>query len=71
VSAHNDDIDAEFQSLVASLAGARIANGHRALTSALEQIDGEPSFRLIITGTGPVLTLDDGTVTCGLHRLCP
>ena len=26
---------------------------------------------LIITGTGPVLTLDDGTVTCGLHRLCP
>lgn len=25
----------------------------------------------IVTGTGPVLTLDDGTVTCGLHRLCP
>ena len=26
---------------------------------------------LIITGTGPVLTLEDDAITCGLHRLCP
>ena len=63
--------DGRWGAVEVKLVGARIANGHRALTSALEQIDGEPSFRLIVTGTGPVLTLDDGTVTCGLHRLCP
>ena len=63
--------DGRWAAVEVKLAGARIANGHRALTYALEQIDGEPSFRLILTGTGPVLTLDDGTVTCGLHRLRP
>jgi hypothetical protein len=32
---------------------------------------GEPAFRLVVTGTGPVLTLDDGTVTCPLRALAP
>jgi hypothetical protein len=32
---------------------------------------GEPAFRLVVTGTGPVLTLDDGTITCPLRVLAP
>jgi len=32
---------------------------------------GEPAFRLVVTGTGPVVTLDDGTVTCPLRALAP
>ena len=63
--------DGRWGAVEVKLAGSRIGNGVKALTSALEQIDGEPSFRLVLTGTGPTLTLDDGMVTCGLHRLCP
>ena len=53
------------------LAGARISEAVRSLATTLEQIVGEPAFRLIVTGTGPTLTLPDGAVTCGLHRLRP
>lgn len=49
--------------------------GAAALSEAIDQIDttavGEPAFRLVVTGTGPVLTLDDGTVTCPLRSLAP
>jgi hypothetical protein len=30
---------------------------------------GEPAFRLVVTGTGPILTVDDGTVACPLTAL--
>ena len=49
--------------------------GAATLGEAVGQIDtgvvGEPAFRLVVTGTGPVLTLDDGTVTCPLRVLSP
>ncbi len=31
------------------------------------EVVGEPVLRLVVTGTGPILTLDDGTVTCPLR----
>jgi hypothetical protein len=45
------------------------------LRELVAQIDtsavGEPGFRPVVTGTGPVITLDDGTVTCQLRALAP
>ena len=32
---------------------------------------GEPVFRLVVTGTGPVLVTDDGTVTAPLVARAP
>jgi len=32
---------------------------------------GEPAFRLVVTGTGPILVTDDGTVTAPLTALAP
>jgi len=32
---------------------------------------GEPAFRLVATGTGPILVADDGTVTAPLTALAP
>ena len=41
----------------------------------IAQIDtelvGEPAFRLVVTGTGPVLVTDDGIVTAPLNALAP
>lgn len=49
--------------------------GVESLTDAIDQIDidavGEPAFRLVVTGTGPTLTADDGTVTYSLGVLGP
>ncbi|MEZ5249676.1 MAG: hypothetical protein R2713_10820 [Ilumatobacteraceae bacterium] len=49
--------------------------GARSLRDAVAQIDtdvvGEPALRLVVTGTGPILTLDDGTVTLPLRALAP
>lgn len=55
------------------LGGNQIPAAAKSLSGALSQIDsksaGVPAFRLIVTGTGPILTLDDGTVTAPLHLL--
>ena len=32
---------------------------------------GEPSFRLVVTGTGPTLVTEDGTVCAPLRALAP
>ena len=63
--------DGRWGAVEVKLAGARISEAARSLATTLEQIVGEPAFRLIVTGTGPTLTLPDGAVTCGLHRLRP
>jgi predicted AAA+ superfamily ATPase len=57
------------------LGGRQLAAGIDSLTKACAQIDtaaaGQPAFRLVITGTGPILTASDGTVTCPLAALRP
>jgi hypothetical protein len=49
--------------------------GIKSLRDVIDQIDtdavGEPAFRLVVTGTGPVLTADDGTVIASLSALAP
>lgn len=63
--------DGRWAAVEVKLAGARIKDAARSLSRVVDQIDAEPAFRLVITGTGPTLTLHDGTITCGLHRLMP
>jgi len=45
------------------------------LRGVIDQIDtdavGEPAFRLVVTGTDPILTADDGTVISPLNALAP
>jgi len=67
--------DGRWGAVEVKLGGIQIEAGARSLTRAVAQIDtstvGDPVFRLVITGTGPTLTLDDGTITCPLARLAP
>ncbi len=55
------------------LGGLQVSHARESLSAAVDQVDtevvGEPAFKLIITGTGPVLTLDDNTITCPLSAL--
>ncbi|MBN9608712.1 MAG: AAA family ATPase [Actinobacteria bacterium 69-20] len=57
------------------LGAGQIPAAATSLRRAIDQIDvasaGDPAFRLIITGTGPTLTLDDGTITAPLSALGP
>ncbi|WP_229116949.1 ATP-binding protein [Actinomyces bovis] len=55
------------------LGASQIKAGAESLAKAVAQVDpavaGEPVLRLVVTGTGPILTLPDGTVTCPLSAL--
>ena len=55
--------------------GLQVQAEAESLAAVVGQVDthavGEPAFRLVVTGTGPVLTLADGTVTCPLAALAP
>lgn len=57
------------------LGAAQITGAIASLNRAIADIDtesvGEPAFRLVVTGTGPVFTADDGTVTAPLSALAP
>jgi hypothetical protein len=57
------------------LSGGQVTARSRSLTAAVDQVDrqaaGEPTFRLVVTGTGPTLVTDDGTITAPLHALEP
>lgn len=67
--------DGRWGAVEAKLGGGQMAAGVASLVKAVGQIDtdavGESSFRLVVTGNGPTLTADDGTVTCPLRRLAP
>lgn len=57
------------------LGSAQLPKAIESLGAAIAQIEtgteNEPVFRLVVTGTGPVLVADDGTITAPLHALAP
>ena len=67
--------DGRWGAVEVKLGGPQMTAGAARLREAVDQIDtaavGEPMFRLVVTGTGPIVTLDDGTVTCPLRALAP
>jgi predicted AAA+ superfamily ATPase len=67
--------DGRWAAIEAKLGSLQIQRGAASLASAVKQIDtqaiGEPAFLLVLTGTGPTLTLDNGIVTCPLTALAP
>ena len=65
--------DGRWGAVEIKLGGLQVAAGAQSLSRAVEQIDATnaPTFRLVVTGTGPTLTLDDGTITCPLACLAP
>lgn len=67
--------DGRWGAVEVKLGGAQVTAGVESLQHAVDQIDtdavGEPSFRLVVTGTGSIFTADDGTVTAPMHALAP
>ena len=67
--------DGRWAAVEVKLGGPQMSAGAMSLRDAVAQIDtavvGEPVLRLVVTGTGPILTLDDGTVTCPFRALAP
>ncbi|QIK63642.1 ATP-binding protein [Leucobacter viscericola] len=67
--------DGRWGAVEVKLGGGQMNAGIASLKKAISQIDtqvvGEPSFTLVVTGTGGILTATDGTVVCPLHALAP
>lgn len=67
--------DGRWGAVEVKLGGTQMLAGVASLRAAVDQIDtdaaGEPSFLLVVTGTGPILTADDGTVISPLRALEP
>lgn len=67
--------DGRWGAVEVKLGGRQLADGVKSLTKAVSQINtdlvGEPCFQLVVTGTGPVVLTDDGTVTAPLIALAP
>ena len=67
--------DGRWGAVEVKTGGGQLAAGASSLARAASQIDtgrvGAPSFRLVVTGTGGTLTLDDGTASCPLTALGP
>lgn len=67
--------DGRWGAVEIKLGGAQMLAAVESLRTSVDQIDteavGEPVFRLVVTGTGPILTADDGTVISPLVALQP
>lgn len=67
--------DGRWGAIEVKLSGRQVPYAVKTLTNVIDQIDtesiGEPAFRLVVTGTGPVLVTDDGTITAPLAALAP
>ncbi len=67
--------DGRWGAIEVKLGAGQIPNAMKSLSSAIADIDervvGSPTFTLVITGTGPTMTLKDGTVTVPLVNLGP
>jgi len=79
---NNNEIDAiitlpdgRWGAVEVKLGGQQLASGATSLQAVIAQVDiaaiGEPAFRLVVTGTGPILVTDDGIVTAPLTALAP
>lgn len=67
--------DGRWGAVEIKLGGAQMLAGVESLRTSVDQIDteavGEPAFRLVVTGIGPILTADNGTVISPLAALQP
>lgn len=67
--------DGRWGAVEVKLGGRQLAAGAASLATALAQIGttltGEPTFRLVVTGTGPIVVTDDGAISAPLHALAP
>lgn len=67
--------DGRWAAVEVKLGGGQFPAGAKSLNAAVDQVDtgrvGEPEFRLVVTGTGPVLVANDGTITAPLSALAP
>lgn len=67
--------DGRWAAVEVKLSGTQVPYAIGALRDVIRQIDtdlvGEPAFRLVVTGTGPILVADDGTITVPLSALAP
>lgn len=67
--------DGRWGAVEVKLGGAQMLAGIQSLRAAIDQIDtdtvGQPAFRLVVTGTGPILTADDSTIISPLSALVP
>lgn len=67
--------DGRWGAVEVKLGGQQVETGARSLQAVIDQVDtdkiGQPTFRLVVTGTGPILVTDDGTVTAPLSALAP
>ena len=67
--------DGRWGAVEVKLGGQQLAAGATSLQAVIEQVDlaaiGEPAFRLVVTGTGPILVTDNGTITAPLTALAP
>jgi uncharacterized protein len=67
--------DGRWGAIEIKLGGQQVGAGAQSLQAAISQVDtskvGDPAFRLVVTGTGPILVTNDGTVTAPLGALAP
>jgi predicted AAA+ superfamily ATPase len=67
--------DGRWGAVEVKLGGQQFTAGADTLRAAIAHVDtaaiGEPAFRLVVTGTGPILVTDDGVVTAPLSALAP
>lgn len=67
--------DGRWGAVEVKLGGRQLPHAVASLNDVIAQIDtelvGVPAFRLVVTGTGPVLVTDDGTTTAPLTALAP
>lgn len=67
--------DGRWGAVEVKLGGQQLSAAVHSLQDVIAQIQtdtvGEPAFRLVVTGTGPVLVTHDGTVTAPLSALAP
>ncbi|MBX3029602.1 MAG: ATP-binding protein [Chloroflexi bacterium] len=67
--------DGRWAAVEVKLGGPQMLAGVESLRDAIAQIDtefvGDPAFRLVVTGTGPILTADDDTIISPLSALAP